>query len=71
MLKDYFLVILMSQWDIMAAVYWLEIDFNEHTTLIPVITLCTAYADSRSIVRNLPGHLTGARLTSLIQSLIN
>lgn len=47
----------------------LETDFDEHTTLITVIILCMA--DYRSIVRNLPGHLTPALLTSLIQSPIN
>lgn len=46
----------------------LETDFDEHNTLITLIIL--SMADYRSRVRNLPGHLTPALLTSLIQSLI-
>lgn len=36
----------------------LETGFDERTTLIPVIIVCLPSADYRSIVRNLPDHLT-------------
>lgn len=51
---------------ISARIGWSLVDrLDERTTLIPVITVCMPCADYRSMVRNVPGHMTRALLHNL------